>query len=343
MPRSLIWPINVAILAGTALLILWGDLTGFLHSSMSRERAKFEYLVPAGTSIRHIGSELHAYGVLREPFYWEFYARLTGVAKRIKAGEYRIDPRQSPARLLEQLTNGRVVQYSFTLVEGWTFKQLRAALALDPILVATLNDATPEHIMTAIGAAGKHPEGQFLPDTYFFPRGTTDIAFLQRAARSMQEKLVLEWANRSGELPLKTPYEALTLASIVERETAVPEERAAIAGVFIERLQRKMYLQTDPTVIYGMGDSYKGRIRYSDLRQDNPYNTYRRKGLTPSPIAMPSAEAIHAVLHPQFSGALYFVARGDGTHQFSASLREHNQAVIKYQLNGDASRLRTKR
>lgn len=343
MSRSLIWAINIAILAGSALLIVCGDLTGFLHSSMSHEHKQFEYLVRPGTSIRHIGSELHAYGVLREPLYWELYARLTGVAKRIKAGEYRIDPRQSPARLLEQLTTGRVVQYSFTLIEGWTFEQLRAALAMDPILVATLRDATSEQVMEAVGAPDKHPEGQFLPDTYFFPRGTTDLAFLQRAYRSMREKLALEWANRSGELPLKTPYEALTLASIVERETAVPAERATIAGVFIERLQRKMYLQTDPTVIYGMGDRYKGRIRYSDLRRDTPYNTYRRKGLTPTPIAMPSAEAIHAVLHPQFSGALYFVARGDGTHQFSSSLKEHNAAVIKYQLNGDASRLRGKR
>jgi UPF0755 protein len=343
MRRSLIWAINVAILAGSALLIVWGSLTGFLHSPMSAEHAQFEYVVEPGASIRHIGSQLHARGVLREPFYWELYARLTGVATRIKAGEYRIHPYHSPAQLLEQLTNGRVVQYSFTLIEGWTFEQLRAALASHPVLVATLQDATPEQIMTAVGAAGEHPEGRFLPDTYFFPRGTTDVAFLQRAYRSMQDKLASEWAGRAGELPLKTPYEALTLASIVERETAVPDERATIAGVFIERLRRKMYLQTDPTVIYGMGDRYKGRIRYNDLRRDTPYNTYTRKGLTPTPIAMPSAEAIHAALHPEYSGALYFVARGDGTHQFSASLREHNEAVIKYQLNGDASRLRGNR
>jgi UPF0755 protein len=343
MPRSLIWAINVAILAGSVLLVVWGNLTGFLHSPMSAEHAQFEYLVEPGTSIRRIGTQLHARGVLREPFYWELYARVTGVATRIKAGEYRIHPRRTPAQLLEQLTSGRVVQYSFTLIEGWTFEQLRAALAAHPVLVATLPDATPEQIMAAVGAAGEHPEGRFLPDTYFFPRGATDVAFLQRAYRSMQDKLASEWAGRAGELPLKTPDEALTLASIVERETAAPDERATIAGVFIERLRRKMYLQTDPTVIYGMGDRYKGRIRYTDLRRDTPYNTYTRKGLTPTPIAMPSAEAIHAVLHPEYSGALYFVARGDGTHQFSASLREHNEAVIKYQLNGDASRLRGNR
>lgn len=342
MPRALIWTINAAILAGSVLLVVWGNLQGFLHSPMASSRSEFEYVVRPGASIRHIGHELHARDVLSSPWYWEFYARLTGVATQIKTGEYRIDPRNSPARLLRQLTEGRVVQYSFTLVEGWTFKQLRAALAKDPILVATLREATDEEIMVALGAEGEHPEGRFLPDTYFFPRGTTDVAFLQRAYRAMQQRLDSEWVNRVEGLPLKTPYEALTLASIVERETAVAEERATIAGVFIERLRRKMYLQTDPTVIYGMGDRYKGNIRYSDLRRDTPYNTYTRKGLTPTPIAMPSAEAIHAVLHPQFSGALYFVARGDGTHQFSASLQEHNEAVIKYQLDGDASRLRGK-
>lgn len=343
MPRALIWAINVAILAASALLIVWGDLAGFLHRPLSTAHTEFDYLVEPGTSIRQIGAELNARGVLQEPVYWELYARLTGVAKRVKTGEYRIDPRQSPARLLEQLTNGRVVQYSFTLIEGWTFKQLRAALAAHPVLVPTLAQSSDEQIMTALGVPGEHPEGRFLPDTYFFPRGATDLAFLKRAYRSMEERLAREWANRAGELPLKTPYEALTLASIVERETAVPRERATIAGVFIERLRRKMYLQTDPTVIYGMGDRYKGRIRYRDLRHDTPYNTYTRKGLTPTPIAMPSAEAIHAVLHPEFSGALYFVSRGDGTHQFSASLKEHNEAVIKYQLDGDASRLRTSR
>ncbi len=343
MPRPLIWTVNAAILIGSALLIGWGDVSGFLHSPMSGEREPFNYDVDPGTSIRRIGSELQERGVLRHPFYWELYARLTGVAKRVKTGEYRIDPRQSPVRLLRQLTEGRVIQYSFTLIEGWTFRQLRAALHVDPILLRTLQDSSDAQIMAALGAQDEHPEGWFLPDTYYFPRGTTDLEFLQRAYRGMQDELTAEWAERAADLPLKSPYEALTLASIVERETAVPEERATIAGVFIERLRRKMYLQTDPTVIYGMGERYNGRIRYSDLRRDTPYNTYTRAGLTPTPIAMPSAESIHAALHPAFSGALYFVARGDGTHQFSASLQEHNEAVIKYQLDGDASRLRGNR
>ncbi len=341
MPRPLIWTLNAAILLVGCALIAWGDVTSFLHRPMSSAHAAFQYTVKPGTSIRRIGRELHARGVLQHPLYWELYARVSGVAKRVKTGEYRIDPRQSPSRLLTQLTEGRVIQYGFTLIEGWTFKQLRAALAADPILLKTLEGMSDAQIMTALGAEGEHPEGWFLPDTYYFPRGTSDLDFLGRAHRAMQERLASEWATRAPDLPLKTPYEALTLASIVERETAVPEERATIAGVFIERLRRKMYLQTDPTVIYGMGDRYKGRIRYRDLRRDTPYNTYTRPGLTPTPIAMPSAESINAALHPAFSGALYFVSRGDGTHEFSSSLQEHNQAVIKYQLDGDASRLRS--
>jgi UPF0755 protein len=194
--------------------------------------------------------------------------------------------------------------------------------------------------MAELGYPEQHPEGRFFPDTYQFPRGRTDRELLVRAYDRMEKVLAEEWENRSEDLPLDNPYEALTLASIVERETGVPEERARIAGVFVERLERRMRLQTDPTVIYGMGEEYDGDIRYRDLRKDTPYNTYTRGGLTPTPIAMPSRAAIHATLHPERRGELYFVSTGDGRHIFSETLEEHNKAVVKYQLGGDASRLR---
>ena len=188
--------------------------------------------------------------------------------------------------------------------------------------------------MERLGHAGEHPEGRFLPDTYHFPKNLTDVAFLKRAYDAMTQTLAREWEGRAVGLPLKTPYEALILASIVEKETGLASERQAIAGVFVRRLNKGMRLQTDPTVIYGMGDRYKGNIRKSDLQEDTPYNTYRRFGLPPTPIAMPGRDAIHATLHPDDSKNIYFVSRGDGSHHFSATLEEHNNAVIKYQLKG---------
>ena len=217
-------------------------------------------------------------------------------------------------------------------MEGWNFKQVLAAVSGHEALKHTLKGLTDGEIMARLGHPGEHPEGRFYPDTYKFPRGTTDAAFLERAYQSMSRLLAEEWGKRDPDLPLKTPYEALILASIVEKETGVADERSEIAGVFVRRLRKGMKLQTDPTVIYGMGDNFKGNIRRRDLKQDTPYNTYVHTGLPPTPISMPGSAAIRAVLHPAPGKSLYFVARGDGSHYFSKSLAEHNRAVRKFQL-----------
>ena len=339
--RLLAIPLAVAAVAAVAVAALVIDAQRFLNAPLGGGGELVEYRIEPGYSVRRVGQQLAERGLLKRPRYWELYARYTGAAKRIHAGEYLLDPSLTPVELLQRFTDGQVKQYGLTLIEGWTFAQLLAAVARNDVLEQTLGVAAPEQVMAALGYPGVHPEGRFLPDTYHFPRGTTDVEFLQRAYRAMEQRLAEAWRDRIPDTPLASPYEALILASIVERETAVPDERAAIAGVFIERLKSNMYLQTDPTVIYGMGERYKGNIRHRDLRHDTPYNTYTRKGLPPTPIAMPSGAAIDAVLHPVFTGHLYFVARGDGTHKFSRTLQEHNRAVIEFQLDGDASRLKS--
>ena len=244
----------------------------------------------------------------------------------------------SATELLERFVSGKTLSYSSSIVEGYKFTDLIKTVRSDTNLVQTLSEDDYANIMGKIGSSHKKPEGWFFPDTYNYPRGTTDLEFLKRSHKAMQEFLNKEWEQRDKSVPLKTPYEALILASIVEKETGVPEERPLIAQVFHNRLNKGMMLQTDPTIIYGMGERFKGNIRKSDLKRDNPFNTYTRTGLTPTPIATPSAEAVKAVLHPEASKALYFVARGDGTSHFSNTYREHRRAVIKYQLRGNAKR-----
>jgi UPF0755 protein len=258
-------------------------------------------------------------------------ARYLDLDSRIKAGEFQLQPGITPEQLLHQLTDGKVIQHDLTLIEGETFKEMMQRVIRDKVLLHTLEEFEGEAVMRAIGYPGLHPEGRFMPETYYFPRGTTDAEFLRRVYLDMESFLQRSWQDRDGDLPLKSPYEALILASIVEKETGVAEERARIAGVFLRRLNKGMKLQTDPTVIYGMGDSYKGDIRFRDLRKDTAYNTYTRFGLPPTPIAMPGEDAILAVLHPAAGKELYFVAIGDGSHHFSSTLKEHNRAVDRYQ------------
>lgn len=296
------------------------------------------YLVEPGTSLRAFARQLSAHGLFAEPHSFVWLAYLTGHSRNLKAGEYRFRKGITPAELLDQVIKGRVVEYPFTLIEGWTFRQVRQALAQTPYLTQTLSGASPEQIMMQLGQPGAHPEGRFYPDTYYFSRGHTDLAMLRRANDKMTRRLEREWENRAPGLPLRSAYEALVLASIVERETGQAGERPLIAGVFINRLRLGMRLQSDPTVIYGMGDGFNGNIRLKDLRADTPYNSYTRGGLPPTPIAMPGGAAIAAVLHPADTRALYFVARGDGSHYFSDTLPEHNDAVIKYQLGGKPRR-----
>lgn len=345
-PLSSLLKMFVALLLGAALLlfILWRDAQRFLDAPLSAKSEQVTYQLPAGAGLQRVANSLHEAGLLSKPRYFSLYARYTGDAARLKAGEYQIDTRQSPRELLALLVAGKVVQHSFTIVEGWNIRELLAALSEDSVLQHSIEGdssaARIESLMSALGRAGQHPEGRFLPDTYYFPRGTSDVEFLARAASAMDDTLAELWEKRADKLPLKTAEEALILASIVEKETAVASERPMIAGVFISRLRKGMRLQTDPTVIYGIGESFDGDIRRRDLRRDTPYNTYTRHGLTPTPIAMAGRAAIEAALHPADTEALFFVARGDGSHYFSKTLAEHESAVIKYQLGGDASRLR---
>jgi UPF0755 protein len=249
----------------------------------------------------------------------------------LQAGEYILQQGLTPRTLLEQLVDGKVNQYELTLIEGHTFREMLQRIQDDPVLIHTLGDETDAGIMEQLEHPGQHHEGRFLPDTYYFARGTTDIDFLQRAWQAMNSALQTAWEKRSEGLPFDTPDEALVLASIVEKETGVATERPIIAGVFVRRLQKGMLLQTDPTVIYGLGETFDGNLRLRDLRSDTPYNTYTRKGLPPTPIAMPGVDAIHAVLHPAKGNSLYFVAMGEGRHYFSDTLKQHNLAVDKFQ------------
>ncbi len=291
------------------------------------------FTVEPGSSLGKIAHQLQADGVIGHSQYLIILGRWYGQASQLKAGEFLLEPGMKPLQLLDKIVSGEVVQYSLTVVEGWTFKQMLQALFANDKLQHTLKDLTPEQIMAKLGRPDEHPEGRFLPETYHFPAGLSDLDFLKRAYTAMEKILQQEWDQREQGLPYNDAYEALIMASIIEKETAVPAERSEIAGVFVRRLQKKMRLQTDPTVIYGMGENYDGNIRRKDLRRDTPYNTYTRHGLTPTPIALPSAEAIHAALHPAEGNSLYFVAKGDGSHYFSGTLEEHINAVRKYQLN----------
>lgn len=307
----------------------------FQHGSVALPADDKVFLIRSGSNIKTIAQELTSEGIIEDPWLFILLAKLKGVETRVRAGEYLIEAGQSPDDLLETFTRGSSIQYSLTVIEGWTFRQLLEAIAADPILEQTLAGKTYAEIMTVLGRPDEHPEGRFFPDTYRFPKGTTDVDFLRRAYQVMESNLRREWDQRNPDLPLADPYEALILASIIEKETAVGYERPLIAGVFIERLRRNMRLQTDPTVIYGLGASFDGDIRFRDLKKDTPYNTYLHAGLTPTPIALPGLDSIRAALHPARTDALYFVSKGDGTHQFSATLEEHNAAVRQYQLSGN--------
>ena len=288
--------------------------------------------VPKGASLRTVASSLNDNGVLDQPEIWTVWARITKRAHSLKAGEYSLTPGITPSELLELLNSGDVLLHSITFIEGSTFADMRKALAQDPAVSSKYASSTPQEIMRALGQPDLHPEGQFFPDTYRFPRNTTDIELLGMAFRRMQQEVAKAWETRAKDLPLAGPYEALILASIIEKETALDTERPQIAGVFIERLRRGMRLQTDPTVIYGMMATYDGNIRRKDLLRDTPYNTYTRAGLPPTPIALPGLDSLRAATQPDATGALFFVAtgNGDGSHYFSRSLAEHNAAVKRY-------------
>jgi UPF0755 protein len=316
----------LAICLGFAgLSYLW------LNQAMGIAAASVDLSIEPGSSAREVAVDVVEAGAIVNPtlLYWWF--RLSGDSRKIKAGSYEMEQGITPRGLLKKLVNGEEALRSVTLVEGWTFRQVRDALKKAEQLKPQTHDLSPEAIMAQLGKSGTPPEGRFFPDTYTYAKGSNDLAVLQRAMRAMDKRLDAAWAQRDPQSALHTPDEALTLASIVEKETGQAADRPLIAAVFNNRLRIGMRLQTDPTVIYGLGESFDGNLRKGDLLKDTPWNTYTRTGLPPTPIAMPGKAALLAAVRPAPSKALYFVAKGDGSSQFSTTLDEHNRAVNKYQ------------
>jgi UPF0755 protein len=324
-------------LIGLTLILLsfgsgwvWMDYQTALNApAVKAEKAYVE--IDKGDSLNVIADKLAAQNTAIKPIWFKVIAFQENSAKKLRTGEYELTRGMTIRNIIDLFVQGKTRQYTITFPEGWNFKEILQEIRENPNLEHTLDNIPVEQVMSQLGAEIKIPEGQFFPDTYFFEKHMSDISLLKRAYDKMQTVLLEEWRNRTEGLPFKTSYEALILASIIEKETGTESERPLIAGVFIRRLKNGMPLQTDPTVIYGMGDRYRGNIGYEDLKNATPYNTYMVKGLPPTPIAMPGRQAIHSVLHPDNSDTLYFVARGDGTHVFSSTLKEHNQAVNLYQ------------
>ena len=292
-----------------------------------------EINIKPNSGLKSIANQLVVQQVIPDALPFVILGKLLRKEPYLQAGDYTLNKNVSPYQLLLSLSHGKATQGSITFIEGKTFKQMRAKLAKNDSVKTTIADLSDAEVMRVVGKGEKHAEGLFFPDTFYFDRNTSDIVILKRSYEGMQGKLAKAWAHRASGLPYKNSYEALTMASIVEKETGKASERPIIAGVFLNRLRIGMRLQTDPTVIYGMGEKYDGNIRRKDLTTDTIYNTYTRDGLPPTPIAMPGLASIEAALHPEKTKALYFVGKGDGSHAFSNSLVEHNHAVAKYQLN----------
>jgi UPF0755 protein len=304
------------------------------HCPLPLPQQPYAFSVRPGATLRAVAHELTAAGVL--PADWTLVAlgRLKGVDRAIKAGNYEIPEGTTLSRMLAKLSQGDVTQKSLTIVEGWTVSDLKEALRADSDIAQSVVDLADTELMRAIGASASQPEGWFFPDTYFFASGATDVSILARAHRTMQQRLDAAWAARAPGLPFGSPYEALILASIVEKETGRSADRPLIASVLVNRLRQGMRLQADPTVIYGLGAAFDGNLIKRDLDTDTVYNTYTRDGLPPTPISLPGQASLDAVLHPPATSYLYFVSRGDGSTEFSANIADHNRAVAKYQKNG---------
>jgi len=320
-----------AALIGLAAVALAASVWWWLGQPLSLSRPSIELSIESGTTPRDIAQGWVDAGVQTDA--WKLYAwfRASGQDRRIRAGSYEIHTGTTPRSLLDALVQGRETLQTVRLLEGWTLRQVRAALATAPHLKPTIRDWDDARLMQELGAAGTPAEGRFFPDTYAYGRGVSDLTVLRRAHRTMQQRLALVWADRAADSPLKSADDALVLASIVEKETGVASDRPLIAGVFVNRLRIGMPLQTDPTVIYGLGERFDGNLRKRDLQTDTPFNTYTRTGLPPTPIALPGLASLRAAVRPQPTQALYFVARGDGSSVFSETLAEHNRAVNRYQ------------
>jgi len=317
-----------------AVVIAGGAFWYYANLEVSPGTVPLQFGLKAGSSLRSAALQMERAGVLRYPEAFVLMGRLLGEAANIRAGIYEVDGPITPYALLRKVTEGDVTQQVVKFVEGWTFRQVRKALDDHPHLRHDTRELQEAEILEKIGAKEPAPEGLFFPDTYHFDTGSSDLRVLRRAYRLMQGHLEAQWTKRAADLPLKTPYEALILASIVEKETGKPVDRPLVAAVFVNRLRKGMLLQADPTVIYGVGITFDGNLRKRDLQTDTPYNTYTRTGLPPTPIAMPGLASLVATLNPPQSDVLYFVSRGDGTSHFSRTLGEHERAVTKYQRSG---------
>jgi UPF0755 protein len=317
----------VLMVSGSA--VVWFGMRSLDEPLRLAQPLRFK--VASGARFTRVAAELAAQGVIVNPRAWVFYARWSHLASAVKAGEYEIQPGTTPRELLTKMVNGQVLLHSFTIIDGWRVQDMLAALRRNPDIVSILGDAAP-NLMDKLGRPGVDPEGQFLPETYRFVANTTDIELLRQAHAALTKELDAAWMGRDPDLPLRDSHELLIMASIVEKESGLPQELRLIAGLYLHRLSVGMRLQADPTVIYGMGERYEGDIRTVDLRTDGPYNTYTRVGLPPTPIALAGAAAIRATAHPERTDAIYFVAspKGDGSHVFSPTLEKHNAAVASY-------------
>jgi UPF0755 protein len=315
----------LAIVAATAF-VFWAQ-----QPVLPAGQPKIEFTIAPGSSLKSSMQQIADAGAPVNPFMMMVLAQLTGNSTKMKAGTYELKPGTTPNRLVTQIVRGEFAQEALTVIEGWSFRQMRVAINAHPALKHDTAALSDSELMVKIGSDYKTPEGLFYPDTYLFAKNSSDLQIYKQAHNLMLKRLNDAWLARDPSLPYASPYEALIMASIVEKETGKKSERTMIAGVFVNRLKQGMLLQTDPTVIYGMGESYKGNIRKRDLLTDTPHNTYTRAGLPPTPIALPGAESLHAALNPATTDAVYFVARGDGSSQFSSNLDDHNNAVNKYQ------------
>lgn len=324
--RLLLWVAIMACLGFTAWMVYYAKTPLNIRPDAQ------EITIQPNSSLRSIAKQLVAQGVLKVEWPFVLLAKVLNKASYLQAGDYTLNKNVNPYQLLLSLNHGKSTQGGITFIEGKTFKQMRQRLAKNDAIKHTIQHLSDSEVMQLVGKGESHAEGLFFPETFYFDRGTLDTVILKRAYEIMQIKLEKAWQTRANNLPYKSSYEALIMASIIEKETGKASERKMIAGVFINRLRIGMRLQTDPTIIYGMGDDYKGNIRRKDLVKDTPYNTYTRSGLPPTPIAMPGLASIEAALHPADTKALYFVGKGDGSHAFSNNLAEHNRAVVKYQL-----------
>lgn len=333
----------VALLAVAALAagaLFYTSYRRFADAPIAGLSANRQLEVPMGSPLSGVIAQLQVLGAEPgNPYFWRLLARELGVAGKLHAGEYQLEPGINPTALLRKMAAGDVIQHRFTIVEGWTFAQLRSALfadkgiRTDPCVAEPRVACDGRELMRRLGEPDLEPEGQFLPETYSYVKGMSDLDILKRAHDALRKTLATLWSEHAADSPLTSAYQALTLASIVEKETARAEERPQIARVFLSRLRLGMKLQTDPTVIYGLGTNFDGNLRRSDLETDTPFNTYTRAGLPPTPIALPGKAALASVVHPAATEALYFVARGDGTHEFSPTLEAHNRAVARFQLH----------